>query len=169
MVNGSTWGMLTAAFIFLTLRLYTRISRSKRLWWDDYILTASALLLVASTACLTKAMSMGYLDGDQNSVPVVLFWRLSQTLQIISLALGKTSFGFTLLRFSSDWQKHVIWFVVISNNLLFTIHVFLLWMAICGIDQGYQLPGSCWSPVNTIIMNVVTSSEHLLSNATTQR
>lgn len=160
-VNGSTWGMLGTALIFLSLRLYTRLRRSKSLWWDDYMLAASAAILIASTAILTHAMTLGYLDGDQGSPPVVLLWRLSQTLQIVSLALGKTSFGLTLLRFTSSWQKYVIWFVIVTNNLLFIIHVFLLWMAICGIDQGVQLPGSCWSPVSPIIMNVVVSSKHI--------
>lgn len=107
-VNGAGWTMLVIATIFLVLRLYSRLSRSKSLWWDDYILIISTALLVISMSFLTKAMSIGYLDYDPASLEVVMFWRISQTHQIVSLALAKTSFGLTLLRLSNKWQKALL-------------------------------------------------------------
>jgi len=90
-VNGAIWTMLAIALAFTGLRLYCRAARSKKLWWDDYILVISTVLLIIATSFLTKAMSIGYLDYDPNSVDVVLNWRIAQTNQIVSLALGKTS------------------------------------------------------------------------------
>jgi len=35
------WPLLALAGLFLGLRLYCKISRHNRLWWDDYLLIAS--------------------------------------------------------------------------------------------------------------------------------
>ena len=35
------WPLLALAALFLGLRLYCKISRHNRLWWDDYMLIAS--------------------------------------------------------------------------------------------------------------------------------
>lgn len=162
-VNASVWTMLVIAIIFLVLRLYTRLSRSRKLWWDDYILAASTGLLIIATSFLCKAMSIGYLDYDPNSVNVVMNWRIAQTHQIVSLALGKTSFGLTLLRFSTKWQMYIIWFVIASVNLLFAAHAFALWLGPCGHPLPYHhVPGVCWSPTNTVMMNIIAASKSTL-------
>ena len=158
-VNGSGWMMLVIAIVFLSLRLYSRLSRSKSLWWDDYILAISTGLLIIAMSFLTKAMAIGYLDYDANSLNVVLYWRIAQTHQIVSLALAKTSFGLTLLRFSNKWQKIVIWVIIGSVNLLFAAHAFVLWLGPCDLPLPYHhIPGVCWSPTNNIIMNITAAS-----------
>lgn len=158
-VNGTVWTMLVLALAFVALRLYCRAVRSKKLWWDDYILAVSAVLLIIATSFLTKAMSLGYLDYNPNSVDVVLNWRIAQCHQIVSLALGKTSFGLTLLRFSTKFEKYVIWFVIVTVNLLFATHAFVLWLGPCGHPLPYHhIPGVCWEPTNAIIMNITAAS-----------
>jgi hypothetical protein len=38
---GVTWFLVVLSGLFLTLRLYAKLSRQQRLWWDDYILITS--------------------------------------------------------------------------------------------------------------------------------
>jgi len=37
----ATWLLTVFSAIFLGLRLYCKLSRGRRLWWDDHFLTAS--------------------------------------------------------------------------------------------------------------------------------
>ena len=37
----SIWPLLGLAALFLGLRIYCKVSRHNRLWWDDYVLIAS--------------------------------------------------------------------------------------------------------------------------------
>ena len=37
----SIWALQAAAAAFLGLRLYCKLSRHNRLWWDDYLLIGS--------------------------------------------------------------------------------------------------------------------------------
>lgn len=35
------WPMTALALVFLSLRIYTKILRSRLLWWDDYLIIFS--------------------------------------------------------------------------------------------------------------------------------
>jgi hypothetical protein len=39
--NAAIWVLTGIAAVFLALRMYCKQIRSKKLWWDDYILFAS--------------------------------------------------------------------------------------------------------------------------------
>lgn len=38
---GSTWALVSVALVFISLRVYCKITRHKALWWDDNFLIAS--------------------------------------------------------------------------------------------------------------------------------
>lgn len=40
-LNAANWSLTALAALFLSLRVYCKISRSRGLWWDDYILIAA--------------------------------------------------------------------------------------------------------------------------------
>ena len=35
------WPMTALSVIFLGLRLYSKLTRSRQLWWDDYLITVA--------------------------------------------------------------------------------------------------------------------------------
>ena len=37
-LNSAIWGLAGAAGLFLALRLYCKIWRTRKLWWDDHFL-----------------------------------------------------------------------------------------------------------------------------------
>ncbi len=40
-LNIAVWILTAVAAVFIALRFYCKISRSKPLWWDDYLMLAS--------------------------------------------------------------------------------------------------------------------------------
>ena len=39
-LNATVWILTSISTVFMALRLYAKIWRRRRLWWDDYILAA---------------------------------------------------------------------------------------------------------------------------------
>ena len=74
----------------------------------------------------------------------------------IALALTKTSFAVTLLRISTGWQVWVVWFLVISMNIQFVVHIVLTWRRTCGApeDETPHLPVSCWATESAIALGL---------------
>ncbi len=64
------WALTGLASMFLGLRLYCKLSRHKRLWWDDYILIASWVLHAVSP---TRGI-------DTDHVRSVLSWNAQYSL-----------------------------------------------------------------------------------------
>lgn len=42
-LNTAVWILTGAALIFLSLRLYCKLSIRRGLWWDDYVLIAASV------------------------------------------------------------------------------------------------------------------------------
>lgn len=40
-LTGLMWAMCAVAAVFIALRIYCKISRGNKLWWDDHVLIAS--------------------------------------------------------------------------------------------------------------------------------
>lgn len=153
--------MLGITTIFMILRFFCRIKRLGQFWWDDWILLGSWCLLVCSTGLLTEMLSRGYLDTNMTEPELFLLTKISHTCHLISLALSKTSFAVTLLRFVSKTQKYIVWFIIASIGIIFVVHIFLLWKPMCGLEAFWSLPGPCWDAKNPVIMNIVSSSKKI--------
>ena len=39
-LNATVWSLTVLSLVFLGLRLYSKLWRRRRLWWDDYVLVA---------------------------------------------------------------------------------------------------------------------------------
>jgi hypothetical protein len=152
------WSMVGITTAFFSSKIYTRITRSGQTWWDDYLLIIGWILLIAAGSTLTVALKNGHLISDSTEAPTVsALVRLSHTFHLFALALSKTSFAVSLLRFSSRVEKVLIWLVVGSINLLTIYHVFAQWRALCGDTVPYVLPGSCWEAHDLGIVNITGS------------
>ncbi|KAL6860786.1 hypothetical protein ACO1O0_004820 [Amphichorda felina] len=65
----SEWILLALAFVFVALRVYTRLFRLReKLDWSDWLLIASALDALALIICDTLTFQMGVLDAWAPSV-----------------------------------------------------------------------------------------------------
>jgi hypothetical protein len=85
---------------------------------------------------------------------------VSDDLNKVALGLTKTSFAMTLLRVATGWQRHLIWFLVISMNGLLAVNAITTWMAACdriGLDHYEAVLPSCWRVEDSVIVAMVAN------------
>ncbi|KAK7952814.1 uncharacterized protein PG986_008542 [Apiospora aurea] len=74
-----------------------------------------------------------------------------------SLSLTKTSFAVTLIPITRAWQRGVVWFIISSLNVVFAIHIILLWRPFCQGETPYDLHVSCWDASHAVTLNIFSS------------
>ncbi|KAH6695205.1 hypothetical protein F5X68DRAFT_272639 [Plectosphaerella plurivora] len=152
-VNASMYTMLAIATLFLALRLYCKTLHTRYMMWlDDYLLVAGWVTNIISHALASKMLSLGFGQSMIVTPQISTYIYVADNFHKISLGLTKTSFAVTLLRISTGWQVYMIWFLVVSMNIQFVVHIILTWRITCGavLDETPHLPMSCW-PVESAI------------------
>ncbi|KAK0624389.1 hypothetical protein B0T14DRAFT_195843 [Immersiella caudata] len=149
-LNLTVWFLTGIASLFLTLRIYAKIWRRRPLWWDDYVLIAGWLALVLSCSFLTVCT---YFDlgkhGDDikpsNLSPLLKYSYFAGFFSILAAVWSKSSFAITLLGFSEGRTRKVVWFVLISINIVMGGNALLQWIQ-CWPTPKLWLggPGVCW-------------------------
>ncbi|KAI5925152.1 hypothetical protein F4810DRAFT_700311 [Camillea tinctor] len=147
--NSSIWVLIALATIFLGLRVFCKIRRHKGLWWDDWVLFPSWLLLLASgilvTVSLKKAVGSHAVQPNDDAGPfrgIGLQDLVAGTLFFLGSAWSKTSFALTLLRIAGRRLKIGLWYIIISMNLLITISVILRWVQCQPPRKGWDFYGT---------------------------
>lgn len=156
-VNASIFSMLAVSTVFLVLRVYCKAFHTRRiLWVDDYLLLAGWAVNVVSHGLTSKIMALGYGRSLVLSPATSTFLFIADNCHKVALALTKTSFAVTLLRISGGWQVYLIWFLIISMNIQFIVHIVLTWRATCGGEnpETPYLPGPCWKTESAIALGL---------------
>lgn len=160
-VISAMWSMLAVSTVFLALRVYCRAFRTRAMWWDDYLLIAGWVFIIASSATITQLLRMGFgttLDFKPRTHTIST---VSDDLNKIALGLTKTSFAMTLLRVATGWERHLIWFLIISMNGLLAVNAITTWMAACdriGLDHYEAVLPGCWSVEDSVIVAMVANA-----------
>ncbi|KAK4450179.1 hypothetical protein QBC34DRAFT_484465 [Podospora aff. communis PSN243] len=156
----SVWILVSAAFIFLVMRLFCKIQRHGRFHWDDYFAIAAWFALLGSGITTNIAVDLGYGKHSWN-VPrenfgnLLLIGQISVTFAICSQAWSKTSFAISMLLISDGIHGRTrifVWFAIVSMNLLFGMAAMFFWVGCTPLEKAWQpfIRGTCWSP-NVII------------------
>lgn len=157
-VLSSVWTMAAVTTIFLGLRIYCRALRTTKMWWDDYLLVSGWVFLLLATSLQTVIFRKGYLVTTLTG-PVIMPVNLaSDTAMKLSLALSKTSFALTLLRFATGWTRYVVISAAFVMDAMCIAHSVLVWRANCGAPDPHTF-GPCWSADSGLWMNMVGSSK----------
>ncbi|KAI0969926.1 hypothetical protein F4678DRAFT_141373 [Xylaria arbuscula] len=149
-LNAVNWTLTALALIFLSLRVYCKISRSRGLWWDDYILIAAFASMLIGVALISSGIMLGFADPNAVMTPYS-----SRQLQIhggvqnvvLSLAsdFSKTSFGFTLLRVTEGRMKQLVVFLIVLLNIVYFFTIIFTFFK-CSPEIYSWLPkDTCWS------------------------
>lgn len=144
-VNAGLWTLFSGASVFLGLRLYVKLSRRTGLWYDDYILIASWLVLMVTDMFITIEYALGYVSANWDDRMHILI-NISSIGTLIGQAWSKTAFGVTLLRMSNRKQSAILWFCIGSMNIYMIVKVFFQWAKYCGksdYQNWYRLQGPC--------------------------
>ncbi|KAM7191313.1 hypothetical protein V8F20_009368, partial [Naviculisporaceae sp. PSN 640] len=151
----SHWLLTAAATVFLALRVYCKRSSRKRLWWDDWILIAAWLTIIATdilTTALVLEFKLGRHDWDLKVTPdnlakfiILLSSRASFTLT--SLGWTKTAFAVTLLRLTEGFTRRFVWFIIISLNVTTIISGLIPWIQCSPLEKTWTpaMDGFCWA------------------------
>lgn len=147
------WTMSAVSAVFLGLRLYTKVLRRRRLYWDDYFILAAWILLALSASSTTANVRRGFGQHIfeiplENLVDITfgVLSNISGFASILAVACSKTSFAITLLRLSDGWMKWFIWSLLILLNTSHYLSALFFWVSCNPPAKTYNrtLPGTCW-------------------------
>ncbi|KAM7194856.1 hypothetical protein V8F33_007054 [Rhypophila sp. PSN 637] len=154
-ILATCWTVEVLSGIMMALRIYCKHKRSRKLWWDDYILiTAWTCQTVDIPLITVKVVRFGEGQHVWNVdraflTPLALTGNISGTLSIIATMLSKTSFGVTLLRLCSPDSRslsYTIWFLLITMNIFLGLSAIFIWAQCTPVAKNWrpQLEGWCW-------------------------
>ncbi|KUI62549.1 hypothetical protein VP1G_09664 [Cytospora mali] len=160
-VNDVLWALTGISNLFLSLRIYCKFYRHRDLWWDDWLLLLSWMLLLGNSIVTNLNVNLGFGLHLANTDPanretMILLGSISVTFSTLSAVWSKTSFGFTLLRLTQvgyEKTRVFIWAIIVSMNLLMFFAAIYPWIE-CQPSQKHwhvHLQGTCWG--NSIGVN----------------
>ncbi|GAB1317461.1 hypothetical protein MFIFM68171_07671 [Madurella fahalii] len=163
-INFTIWLLTALSAAFLALRVYCKFLRHRGLWWDDHVLIASWLSLVASSAFVSQSINLGFgrplsqFNFDDLEI-FLLFSNLAGTFSILAALWSKTSFAITVLRISSGWVKVLVWFIILTVNGSLGVAIAITWGQCTPIEKIWRpsLEGECWPKGTQIQYNIFTA------------
>jgi hypothetical protein len=82
-----------------------------------------------TSACVTLGYGLNAADMPKENLPKMPFIAVfAGFFSVLSAAWSKTSFGLTLLRLCQGWTKWVIWFIIVTVNLILGTAMLLMWV-----------------------------------------
>ncbi|KAH6847225.1 hypothetical protein B0I37DRAFT_308884 [Chaetomium sp. MPI-CAGE-AT-0009] len=163
-INLVIWFLTALSSAFLALRVYCKFLRHRGLWWDDYLLIASWVALVADCAFISACVSLGFgrpfRQFDFNNLDVFLLYsNLAGSFSILAALWSKTSFAVTVLRISSGWTKAFVWSIIITVNACLAVAIVITWAQCTPIVKVWRpvLEGVCWPKEIQIRYNIFTA------------
>ncbi len=170
-LNAITGLMLVLSASFVFTRIYLKISQHRNLWWDDYILVLAwvstrlavavclvadriadcppgqlILLVVGTLLCIEVSLGYGRHSWDisPTDLPsVAVYGSVAGTLTILGSAFSKTSFALTLLRLPIGWLRYLVWFILITMNILMDLSAVSVWFE-CRPQAGPSQDSPQW-------------------------
>ncbi|KAK4196750.1 hypothetical protein QBC40DRAFT_233635 [Triangularia verruculosa] len=156
-LNFAIWVLAGYATIFISLRLWGKYHRGRRLWWDDYILVASWMALILGCIFQTVDTTLGFGRSHHGIYPENLeTTRLLSTVAgfflILAAAWSKTSFAATLLRLAEteEWLKKLVWFAIWTTNICIAGSCIIQWAHCWPLDRIWrqEVPGGKCMPIS---------------------
>ncbi|KAF2822171.1 hypothetical protein CC86DRAFT_410555 [Ophiobolus disseminans] len=140
-LNAGLWTLFAGASVFLGMRVWIKITRRHGLWWDDYILLITWLILAINNSLISVEFATGYVTDTWDDRMHILI-NVTSCGTLVGQALSKTAFAVTLLKLTKGWYRYILWFCIGSMNLYMVVKVFFQWAKICNkpsYDVWYRL------------------------------
>ncbi|KAH8683780.1 hypothetical protein BGZ61DRAFT_496109 [Ilyonectria robusta] len=110
------WSLTVMVLIFVILRIYARMILVKAFGTDDFVFILAFVCLLLFTIFINISAMYGFgqntfdIHNAHNISKAVLFECISQTFNVLGMALAKWSLGLFLLRLvQQTWHKVAIW------------------------------------------------------------
>ncbi|KAI0095320.1 hypothetical protein F4776DRAFT_677637 [Hypoxylon sp. NC0597] len=150
-VNAVIWVLISLATTFLGLRVFCKYKRGRGLWWDDWILIASWIILLVAGIISSISVAVVFFEHDQDDQmgghDVGLLTTITGTLFFIAAIWSKTSFALTLFRIAGPRLKIVLRIMMVSMNGITCVSVVLRWLQCHPIRLVWDSDahGTCWN------------------------
>ncbi|KAK2757295.1 hypothetical protein FQN54_004809 [Arachnomyces sp. PD_36] len=144
--NVAIWILTSAAASFLFVRLYCRF-RYSHVWWDDFVLTISWLILLVAGALMSSAITAGS-NTDEGKRAFFLFHHTSTSMTTIATSWTKVAFAVTLLRIVQHrTMTYLLWAIIVTANMILVLGILSIWIPACGDPATEWRPARsmCWS------------------------
>ncbi|KAI1262796.1 hypothetical protein F5Y18DRAFT_396320 [Xylariaceae sp. FL1019] len=159
------WVLLSITFVFVVLRLYTRIIAIKQFGIDDHCYNAAFILFLVYNVLLQISANFGF-GRDIETIPsadyvakAILYEAIGQTLLVIGTAVAKLSMGLFLLRLVTRRAHTIAIMVPIAIfSLLVVISLFVFWFSCQPTEYLWdrRIDGKC--PINPAPVSVLAGS-----------
>ncbi|CAI6333557.1 unnamed protein product [Periconia digitata] len=138
-VNAGLWTLFAGATVMLALRLWVKITRRHGVWWDDYILLATWMVLAANNSLISYEYATGYVPppGYKWDDRMHILINITSCGTLIGQAWSKSAFAVTLLKLTTRWQQYFLWFCIITMNLYMASKCVVQWGKVCG-EKSYN-------------------------------
>ncbi|KAK0663487.1 hypothetical protein QBC41DRAFT_359374 [Cercophora samala] len=141
-LNATVWLLISVSAVFLFTRLYLKNCQNRGLWWDDYFLLGSWVLLAAQAGLISDVVSLGYgrqVIAVENFPLFPIRVNVLSTFLIMANLWGKTSFALTLLRIPERWIRTSVWAILISLTGTLVVSAVMVWISCLDL----KLKGRC--------------------------
>ncbi|KAF2126769.1 hypothetical protein P153DRAFT_388091 [Dothidotthia symphoricarpi CBS 119687] len=128
-LNVGLWTLYAGATAFLGLRVWIKITRRHGLWYDDWILIVSWIILTVNNSLISLEFATGYVADVWDDRMHILI-NITSCGTLVGQALTKTAFAVTLLKLTKGWQRWVLWYIIVSMNLYMVVKVVFQWAKI---------------------------------------
>ncbi|WXC45667.1 hypothetical protein QX201_005367 [Fusarium graminearum] len=153
-VLASMWSLLLVSFVFVVLRMYTRVYVIKSFGADDRMYNLAFFFLLMNTVLMTIGAQYGLgqnlmdiLEEEPDHLPLSLLYEAaSQTFAIIAMSIAKWSLGLFLLRLVKEkWHKIAIWCMMACLISASIAVCFVYWFQYTPPEYLWnrKIPGRC--------------------------
>ncbi|KAF1927660.1 uncharacterized protein M421DRAFT_64860 [Didymella exigua CBS 183.55] len=140
-LNIGLWSLYAGATFFLALRVWIKVTRRHGLWWDDWILLVTWIILSINNSLITIEYATGYVVDKWDDRMQILI-NITSCGTLMGQALSKTAFAVTLLKLTKGWPQWILWFCIVTMNAYMITKVFFQWARIIdkpSYDVWYRL------------------------------
>ncbi|KAK8045876.1 hypothetical protein PG996_013940 [Apiospora saccharicola] len=161
------WALTGIVFIFLLMRIYTRVICVASYGADDHFFMIAFLLMIASDAVITVAVGKGFgrEDLDEDAKYNTIFWRdLGQSNALVATAAAKASVGFFMIRLVIvRWQKVLISMAMGALGATCILMAIFTWAACTPVEFSWddRIPGG--TCMNTVPLGVAMGRIKLMN------
>ncbi|KKA29331.1 hypothetical protein TD95_005410 [Thielaviopsis punctulata] len=161
----SVWVLCAISFLFLALRIYCKLASRRGLWWDDHMLLASWIMVLANCSCVSYMVHLGYGKHSWDFNPAninsyVLAANIRTVFTVCAAAWSKTSFCLTLKKISGRRTTILLYAIIASINISLGLSALFPWVQCTPIQKGWKplIPGKCWPRMTLIHYNMAAGA-----------
>ncbi|KAG4269115.1 hypothetical protein FPRO04_12238 [Fusarium proliferatum] len=151
---GVMWALTVVVFIFVVLRVYTRVFVVQSFGVDDHVFNLAFVFLLFYTSFTTTSAHYGFGQNipdiearNPEDLPLaILFEAIGQTFAVVGMAVAKWSLGLFLLRIVMEtWHKIAIWICMVALAGASISTCFVFWLQCTPPKHLWdrRIPGKC--------------------------